>query len=204
MPAPGTEYRLIDASKITLVTHGADGREISLPVGDAFRLTTARAQFAVTIELPADAVAALGDGAAVRVERLASVAPVPVAGDEDPLSEGELKAASGAMRELAATVVDSDDANAVAARITNRLINELPRGRADDPAWRGQLWDRAVGQTYAITDPSLGVRKAAKFYEVCQSMPRIGGELRRCLEYAHDGYMGHINIDYWKIVGGGS
>lgn len=200
MPVPGTAYAPVDPAMITLVARMPDGRIIRRPAGALVRLAAARAQFAVTLSVPEELRISMGaESLAVEISPLASAAPVPVAGDPDPLSDGEIAAASGPMREIAGDLVLTAGPNAVAAKITNRMINVL----ALDPTRTDGLWQRAVGDTYARNSFDSGVKRASDYYKLCHTMPDAA-EFKRCLQYAHDGYMGRINIEIWDLIGGGS
>ncbi len=211
MPAPGTAYAPVDPAKIILVARTADGREVRRPAGDLVRLNTARAQLAVRLSVPEAALRELagmgGDviSLAIEIGPLAAAAPVPVAGDADPLSAGEIIAASGPLRELAGDIAVTGGPDGTAAIVSNRLINTYMATGGD----RDGLWERAfgeeaaIGRRYARMTAEPGVRRAAEYYDICQTM-HVADQFERCLKNAHDGYMSRINVEYWNIVGGGS
>ena len=210
MPAPGTAYAPVDPAKIILVARTADGREVRRPAGDLVRLNTARAQLAVRLSVPEAALRELagiegGVRLAIEIGPLAAAAPVPVAGDADPLSAGEITAAAGPLRELAGDIAVTAGPNGTAAIISNRLINTYMATGGD----RDGLWERvfgeeaAIGRRYARMTAEPGVRRAAEYYDICQTM-HVADQFERCLKNAHDGYMSRINIEYWNLVGGGS
>ena len=171
---------------------------------------TARAQFAVRLRVPEAALrelAGLGGGASLSIEigPLAAAAPVPVAGDADPLSAGEIAAAAGPLRELAGDIAVTGGYNGSAAVVSNLLINTFKAsGGRKDGLWELAFGEQArAGRRYAQTTADPGVRRAAKNYRMCQVIPNAA-EFGRCLEFTHDSHMGWINIEYWNNVSGGS
>lgn len=210
LPAPGTAYAPVEPTSIVLVARTADGREIRRPAGHLVRLNTARAQFAVRLRVPEAALRELaglggGESLAIEIGPLAAAAPVPVAGDADPLSAGEIAAASGPLRALAGDIAVTGGYNGTAAVVSNLLINTFrASGGRRDGLWELAFGDEAaIGRRYAQTAADPGVRQAAKNYRICQSIPSAA-EFGRCLEFNHDSHMGWINIEYWNNVSGGS
>ena len=65
-----------------------------MPAADYVRFTSARGFMSVLAELPEAALAELGaEAAAIRIAPAAALLPVPVTGDDDPLTEQEVATA---------------------------------------------------------------------------------------------------------------
>lgn len=206
MPPPGTAYAPVGQEDIVIVARTADGRVFRLRTAGLASLSAARAQFAVTLRVPESLKTSLGaESLAIEVGPLASAAPVPVAGDADPLNEGEVAAASGPLRALAGNIAVTGGYNGTAAIVSNRLINTFKAsGGGREGLWELTFGEEArTGGRYAQSATDPGVRRAAKYYRICQTIRDANG-FERCLENAHDGYMGWINVEYWNNVGGGS
>ncbi len=181
----------------------ADGSETRRPVGGAARISVARGHFAGTISVPENLLEDVGAaGAAISVGAMATLVPMPLAGDPDPLSDEEIASAAGPLWSAAAVAFDGGDPNAAAARITNRLINALP-GDDADPALRERLWRDTLGQDYDTRSSDPGVAGASEYFHMCKGMASQGGYFRRCLEHAHDWFIGHVNGRYWTLVDAG-
>jgi hypothetical protein len=204
-PARGTAYNLVDPTKILLVASAADGREIRRSVGHVAHLTVTRGQYALRISLPQDMLAAMGSrDAAIVVAPLASAIPVPVVGDPNPLTEQEIALAAGPLRTAAQPIVAGNEQNAVAARITNRLLNLLPPEGNGTRVAHNRAFDTALGARRSSPNADYGVVRATEAFHTCRTLRMVDGGVKRCLETAHDRFMGFVNIDYWRAVGAGS
>jgi hypothetical protein len=204
-PRAGTVYKPVDPNSIVLRLTRADGSVISRPAGKFVRFTSARGHFAVRIAIDKTTLARLGAvKAAVRVGRQVSLLPNPVTGDKRPHKAAEIKSVSRELRADAAPLADGDSPNAVAARALNRAINLLPFGDDTDPRWRKSLWSKAVKGVQGKDASPVGLGLVRHWQRICRGYPLRRGAYRLCLERGHDGLIGQVNRDYWKITGAGS
>ncbi|MCH8155383.1 MAG: hypothetical protein IH786_09025 [Proteobacteria bacterium] len=133
-PGYGTAYAPARAEDFVLAVIDAQDRERLLPAADYVRFTSARGFMSVSAELPEAALAELGaEAAAIRIAPAAALLPVPVAGDDDPLTEQEVASATEALRRADRGLVD-ENPNAAAAQVLARLSG---RPRAMGPKGHG-------------------------------------------------------------------
>jgi len=204
-PPVGTVYKPIDPARIVLRITRADGSVVTRPAGKLVRFTSARGHFAVRISIAKSTLVRLGAvKAAVRVGAQVSLLPDPVPGDKRPHKAAEIKAVSGVLRADAAPLADGDRPDAVAARALNRVINLLPFGDGTDPHWRRRLWSTAIKGVQRELGSRAGLGLVRNWQRICRGYPMVPGAFRLCLERGHDGFIGKVNRDYWRITGAGS
>ena len=204
VPPEGTPYEPVGEAPMTLVLHRADGSQLRLPAAEHASLSSRRGFTAVTIAVPQSLLARHGATvAAVEIGAEATVAPVPVAGDRIPQSPEELALAAGPVRRFASESLEQG-APAEAARLTQRLINALPRQDAETAEIRNGLWDVAIGPA-AVSDEK-GRAMARRSYEGCQAALATGymRNMRHCLELQHGEMMIERNHAFWREAGAGS
>ena len=204
VPPEGTAYQAIGTAPMTLVLQRADGSTLALDASRHARLSSRRGFTAVTIAIPHALLTQHGAVAAsIEIGPEVTVAPVAIAGDPAPQSEEELALAAGPLRSIAAERLEQGAA-ADAARLTQRLINALPRQDAETAEIRDRLWDAAMsGVTSA--DPK-GLAMARRSYEGCQAALQTGymKNLRHCLELQHGAMMIERNHAFWREIQPGS
>lgn len=204
-PRAGTVYTPVDPSRIILQLTRADGSVVTRPAGKLVRFASARGHFAVRVIIARATLARLGAvKAAIRVGTQVSLVPNPVTGDKRPLKAAEINSVSRELRADAAPLTDGDRPDAVAARVLNRVINLLPIGDDTDPRWRRGLWARAIKGAQLDRSSRAGLGRVRQWQRICRGFPLIPGAFRRCLERGHDGFIGQVNRDYWRITGAGS
>ncbi len=206
-PPKGVRYHPMGGDGITIVGALADGRTVEFPANDRLEIISLRTHNAVRISLPVEQLRALGVTAvALRVGANVSLMPDPIIGDPNPQTDWEIAAATGPLRKLGTRLVDNGGDVAIAARMTNDLLNRLPdRGRTT-PAVRDTLWaDAAQGWTQqTVTD---GARELARGgFEWCRDKVAYGSflNLRQCLGSKHDRLIGELNNAYWDALKVGS
>ncbi len=206
-PPTGVRYHPIGGDGITIVGARADGRTVEIPANDQLEIIALRTHNAVRISLPVEMLGALGvTMVALRVGANVSLVPDPIVGDPYPQTDWDIAAATGPLRELGTRLVDNGGDAAIAARMTNDLLNRLPdRGRTT-PAVRDTLWnDAAQGWTQrTVTD---GARERARVgYEWCRDKVAYGSffNMRQCLGSKHDQLIGELNNAYWDALKVGS
>ncbi len=206
-PVHGTRYlTTADADlRATGTTH--DGRTVVLdPAGD-LTITALRTHVAVRITVAADRVRELGlAGVSVSVGQNVALIPAPVPGDDNPQDELELALATGPLRALGDTLVDSEGDRIVAARLASQMINALPpRGRVDAAA-RQSLWRMTTADPrYATLTPNtVEALRFAWFHCDHGASYGLARSMRTCLEGQHDSMIGYLNNQYWDAAKAGS
>ena len=119
-------------------------------------------------------------------------------------SEDELALVAGPLRRIATERLEQGAA-ADAARLTQRLINALPRQDEETVELRNGLWDVAIGSTRPQANPK-GLAMARRSYEGCQAALATGymKNMRYCLELQHGEMMIERNHAFWREIGAGS
>ncbi|MFQ5785265.1 MAG: hypothetical protein ACE5H8_10635 [Alphaproteobacteria bacterium] len=204
-PPRGTVYRAVGGAGISVAVTAADGRRFALPADDVLRIDTVRGYAAVRISLPASRLRALGaTGVTVAVGEGVSLVPEPVAGDPDPLDAEEIAATTGPLRAAGTRLVERDNSDVGAARLTGVLINALPAEDGVSAEVRRGLWRNAVTPTREAAASPEAIRRARAAYDRCNAA--IGWHtsmfvtLRDCLGYVHDHFIGSRNRIYWEAV----
>jgi hypothetical protein len=208
LPGAGTAYDVAEGRALHLVLTGPDGAVRRVPAAPHIRLRTNRAgHTAVVIEMPAQVVTQLGARqVAIEVGARVTLAPVPMVGDDNPMTEQERRIAAGPLRALGARVVDRAGASVEAVRVLNRLVNAMPEGVEIDPGARTRLWRRALAAGFDTALPAQR-ETAAREYAACWNnrVVELGGlSVRDCLGRRHDRLMWDQGERYWKAVGAGS
>jgi len=208
LPGAGTVYDVAQGRSLQLVLVGRQGNIRRIPAAPHIRIRTSRAgHTAVVIEMPEAALAQLGARkAAVTVGPQVTLAPIPVAGDENPLSDQEKRLAAGPLRTLGTRVVDRAGGSVESVRVLNRLVNAMPRGIDINPGARSRLWHRALAAGFgSATSRQRDI--AEREYATCwrDRVVELGGmSVRECLGRRHDRLMWDHGERYWKAVGAGS
>lgn len=204
-PPPGQAYYPAESADIALLGIRADGSQVTLPAAPYLQFSTYRGFTAIEATLDRATLDALGlASAAVVVGQQVSLLPAPTAGDPDPQSPEEIAIASGPSRKTAVQYFDQPGRETDALRVTNAMINALPRGyRPSDSD--GSLW--AAPQVVAISakaDPA-GLAEAAKMQANCQIKVDVTHQvdsMRSCLQGSHDLLVIKQNIELWNALGG--
>jgi len=204
-PRPGTVYKPVDPNSIVLQLTRADGSVVTRPAAGLVRFASARSHMAVRVTVDRAQLDRLGAvKAAIRVGTQVSLVPNPIAGDKRPHKAAEIRAVARDLRADAAPLADGDRPDAVAARALNRVINLLPFGDDTDPRWRRSLWSKAIKGVQGKDASPAGLGMVRNWQRICRGYPRQPGAYRLCLERGHDGFIGQVNRDYWRITGSGS
>lgn len=202
-PLTGTAYRPAKRTRITLTVVGPDGVSRSSPVAEVLTFTSLRQFSAVKVSLPEATVRQMGDGAArISIGEMASLIPVAIEGDPNPLSMDEIARYTGPLRGLAEQAFERDGARVNATRILNRMINRMPeRGNAGMESV-GALWRQTVGRNVAGETRNFLDRAV----DDCRETLRTGvmSDLRSCLSYHHDYLSGENTNNAWQAMNPGS
>jgi hypothetical protein len=201
-PKAGTLYRLAAVKGVRLVASDGSGRTFRLPMPESLRISAERGYWAVTLSLPETTLAAIdGQRIAVDVGENVSLLPIETLWDAEPQGEAEALIATGPWRDVGRRVVDQSGTRAGTVRVTNRLINRLPKGRRATAGERSNAWRQAVdGGMSGSGGEAVGRAKAIFAY--CQRPPESGRRLKQCLQQQHDLMLTDLTENYWKAVAG--
>lgn len=203
-PAPGhgTVYTPAAAEDFTLVIRTAEGPR-TVPAAEHVSFVESRGFMAIAAVIDERHLSALGGtDAVITVGEAASLLPVPVAGDPDPLTEAEIAYVTKWRRDQGKDIVDKVP-NAKAAQVLASIANRLPRHGSTDPARLDTIWEETIADEFESVRPDMVVpvmQRARLEFEQCRTggaRYSFGG-VRRCLEYRHDNIIRDLNIDYWE------
>jgi len=203
-PDLGQRYQLADANSVTLVGTRSDGEILRLPAAPYVSFSSDRGFTSVEVVLPPDRLAALGLVAvAVEVERQASLLPVAEANDPSPQSQDEIALALGSYRAQGSKFFDDMGEAADGIRLTNRMLNALPRHQRHPTDTDGHLIDLALqSDAAALTDPA-GIRLAREYHQSCKLKVDVThhvDNMRSCLQGTHDRLVSNTNVDFWRSL----
>ena len=202
-PFAGTEYRPASSTVITLTVAGPDGENRRLRVDAVLDYKALRQFSAVKVSLPESTVRRLGSGKAmISVSPMASLVPVAVQGDPEPLNPGEIARYTGPLRALAERAFEQDSDRVNATRILNQMANRLPKNSHAGIEEAAPLWSLTVSKdTSAETQKFL-----TRAIESCRETLRTGvqADLPTCLRYQHDYLSGENTNNAWQAMNPGS
>lgn len=205
-PAPeyGAAYEPASAGAFTLVVTDASGAERRLGAGDHVSFVEGRGFTAVSAHIAAEKLLGLGAvSARIEIAANASLLPVAVAGDPDPLTPDEVARTIGPMRGLGTRVVDASPKGG-AAGVIGALANASPRRGTIAPARRETVWRRVTGENHAGATRNPGLKLARSAYDGC--LAAFDGHeafsFRSCLETRHDALLRDLSVEYWNVGAG--
>jgi hypothetical protein len=205
-PIRGTRYDLVDGSDLILKGETADGREVVLDSGK-LRFATERTHVAMRVSLPQEEMEALGvTKVRINVGENVALLPEPEANDSRPQQEADLLILAGPLRQLGAKLVDRNQRHMVAARLTNRMINEVPTGKSATAADGEQVWRTTIDAMQGQELSSEGVGLARRAVDFCKFAIGTGAQssMQGCLQSEHDDFLKILNSNYWTAVKTGS
>lgn len=202
-PSTGTAYVPAEGTQITLTVTAKDGASRARRVETALSFRSVRQYTAVEVSVPETLVRQLGDGeVSLAVAPLASIVPVAVKGDPDPLGADEIASFTGPMRAAAEHVFASDADRVNATRVLNGMINRLPDGGAEGIGEMAALRRQTMGADVTAGTRGLIDRAASN----CRELLRVGmvTTLRQCLGHQHDYLSGETTNEVWNALKPGS
>ncbi len=207
-PEAGTAYRATDGSAFTLVVRNRDGVAPAMSVTQLVEIRSLRLFNSVSVSLPERVVQQLSDDVvqvSLSIGPLTSVLPVSVAGDENPLTDKEIRDYTGPLRAMAEDAIGRDSANLTATRILNRMVNRLP---ADTPAGAERiaaLRGRTMREQTAADLPAAA-RLVNRALDTCQEKLRVETtpHLRACIANQHDLLNSNTTQAVWRGLRPGS
>ena len=207
MPATGTAYGFADTDEVRLVGVRPDGSRVVLDASSELRLATQRRQLVVRIAMSEDRLEALGlKSVSVEIGRDVTLLPKAVAGDPNPMSEGDIALVAGPLRRAGTRVVEGDSSRIGAARWVLQLSDKLPPSGMLAPKARGRFLDhaRSAGMSASLSTAERDV--ARDILNLCEVRADVGAydSLRQCFELHHDRLLWRLNVDYWLALHYGS
>jgi hypothetical protein len=203
-PQLGQRYDLADADKVTLVGTAVTGETVRLPAAPFVSFATARGFTSVEVTMPAATMARLGLAAvAVEVAPAASLVPAVAVGDPDPQSDDEVALALGAYRQQGSKYFDESGEAADAIRLTNRMINDLPKHKRHATDTDGHLTETALQSDAAMVADPAGIKLAQRYHDTCIVKVDVThhiDSMRTCLQGTHDRLVTNTNIDFWRSL----
>jgi hypothetical protein len=203
-PEVGQQYTLADAASLTLVGRNAAGETLRLPAGPYLRFVSDRGFTSVALALPDATVQALGLTAlAVEVAKDASLIPVEAPGDSNAQSADEIALATGAHRRQGESFFDDSGESADAIRLTNLMLNQLPRSGRQATDTDGRVLTAALASDTGSAAVPAGLDLTRSIYATCQTKVDVThhvDSMRSCLEGSHDRLVINTNVDFWKSL----
>lgn len=205
-PAPefGAAYEPSIPGAFTLVVTDASGAERRLGAADHVSFVEGRGFTAVSARVTVEALTRLGAvSARMEIMANASLLPVAVIGDPDPLTPDEIARTVGPMRRLGARVVDASP-QATAAGVIGALANASPRRGTVAPDRREPLWRQVTGGDRTAGARSPGQALARRTYDGCLAAydGHEAFSFRSCLETRHDALLRDLSVKYWNVGAG--
>ncbi|MDP6709510.1 MAG: hypothetical protein QF893_24485 [Alphaproteobacteria bacterium] len=206
-PTKGTKYSLIQGSDLKLTGRTRDGQDIDLDGGKILQFETARTHVALRVSIAREALDALGvDEVRISVGENVALLPVPVAGDDNPQDEGDVAIVTGSLRRLGARIIDQNRKHMVAARLTSRMINDLPTDGWVAAEKQDRIWQSLLSATAGRSLPKDAVGLAHRAVEFCNFAvtSNIYRGMQSCLQSEHDDFLKILNSRYYSAVKTGS
>lgn len=198
-------YQARDLNVFNVVTKTHTGETVHIAL-DRASFQAERGYTATTIEFSLDTFKARDlTPVALSVAKGGVLIPTAVAGDPNPIIEGEAEQVFASMQPVAEKVFKKHGADFAAIQFVNRLMSETPERGRMAKADRENLWSDTFGEN-ARESSNVGMRRAADTLGYCQYRTKQGKffSVRRCLEQRLDGMLMNINSDYWKATQPGS
>lgn len=200
LPQPGTAYSPATPESVVLVLTRADGSTMRIVAASGVKFAVPRSYLSAMATVPEATLARFGaTAAAIEIAPLASLVPVSVAGDTNPITAQEIAQVTGSARVLAKRILDHAPTTAFAVRAANRFANAMLVKPANTRAERMALWREVVATSPEAVVPS-GVAEVEQVIDTCQSYDENRGfdGFRGCLQYRRDLMLDHVNDTYWR------
>jgi hypothetical protein len=203
-PPLGQRYDLADAEKVMIVGTRSTGETVRLPAAPFMTFATARGFTSVEVTMTAATMTQLGLATvAIEVAPAASLVPAAADNDPDPQSADEIALALGTYRQLGSKYFDESSEAADAIRLTNRMINDLPKHKRQTTDADGHLINAALRSDAArVADPA-GITLARSYHDTCRIKVDVThhiDSMRACLQGTHDRLVTSTNIDFWHSL----
>ena len=202
-PEAGRAYRALSGGDVRLVGRASDGSDLLMPLPADARISALRTHVALALSVPKAWIdrhfAALRG---VDIPEDSPLAPVPAAGDFQPMTGAELEVASTRLLKTAEAVFLDDPVKLAAVRVARRMINALPPSGTVDDAALAAAWREAAGApTGSVSDPSH-LSLARINYEFCRYGRADGlyGSARDCLQALQDGAVESLHNRYVETL----
>ena len=212
-PDIGTIYRPTGGDGVTLVAHRADGTVTTFNANALLKFVTDGGHSSVRVNLPRSMLDEGGfTAASIKVGKLVSLLPEPVADDPDPQTELDINIAIGPLREVAASILHEGDERVAAAGVVNRVISLLPDAEQDTLAQIDGGWKKLAAGLPQLGEDATGVALAERAYASCiaeTGAAHMNHDYRLmrmtfCLSSRHDVFIQPLAKKYWATVDVGS
>lgn len=202
-PDTGTPYRVAKGSRLTLRVQGRDGVARTMAVEELVEVRSLRVFSSLLVSLPERLVRQLSNDsvrASLSVAPLASLIPVSVIGDKDPLSEEEIRTYTGSLRAVAERAIGEDKTNLGATRVLSHMVNRLraDTGSAEEIG--------TVGAFSMDVEPPPVAKLVTRAIDTCREKLRVEHtpHMRACLSNQHDILNSKITQNVWRSLRPGS
>lgn len=205
-PTPQTRYRLSPAPEVRLVGHRADGSTVAFDAAKEIAIKVMRTHVAIRLSVPHMRLLEHKlTRLTVEVGARVTLLPEPEAG-ETPLGPSEIATITTNLRTLGDRIVDSDGTRMPAARLMERMINDLPPGGRERPEVRAAIWHESIRPQDLEGAPEETRTLVRHVHDFCafNSANSLSPSMRSCLQSQHDTVMGGLNSDYWNKVKNGT
>ncbi len=205
-PEPGTAYKPADGTRLSLTVTGSDGIARVIAVDQKVKIRSTRGFTAVAISLPESVVRSLGKGsAALSVVPMASALPVSNGEGAEPRTRAEIETYTKIFRPAAEQAAERDSGELAAARILNRMMNDMPAGRRIGSAEARRIWKNVVGREESA-ETSKHVQRTQKVLDRCSYYYRYGSilDMRDCVGSHMDQFIADVTQRVWKSLRPGS
>ncbi len=193
--------------ELRLTGLNSDGKVVLLDSGEYLEFKTARTHVAMRVSIPRSRLRALGlDEVRISVGENVALLPLPVAGDDDPHDASDVMLLTGSLRRLGARLIDRNRKHMVAARLTSRMINDLPPDGWVETKKNDRLWQETLQATAGQSLPADAVDLARRAVEFCHFAvsSRTYRGMQGCLQSEHDDFLKILNSNYFSAVNTGS
>jgi hypothetical protein len=202
-----TPYYLVQNQDVRLTLRLADGATREIPAASHVNLRTKRFYAGVEISLAQSVLNKFAaTGAAITIGKHVTAMPVAVAGDLNPLTPADIKAATGRSRTMASAWFDTSSGPAGAVKIFARAINRTTVNDHLSPDQRQSLWQTTLATLPGPVDAKAR-RLATGHFRLCQqwlARKDLTFGLRQCLEDQHDDIVRGLNRNLWRALKPGS
>ncbi len=196
-PRPGSVYRVAPGSVIALIVTNKKGEVRRLDANPYLSFVDSRGFPSVTAALSGRAIADLDIASvAIEIRKDATLLPEVKLGDKNPQSPDELALVTGSYRQKAERYFDDSGRDADAIRLTNAMINDLPRGELGKNAADPDLLAKIEADYQGVPVDPAGVKQAEEIHQNCVAKVDVSHHIesmRRCLEGSHDILLTHTN-----------
>ncbi len=205
-PDKGTRYQVVGIGGIRATGYTPDGTPVSLDPTKHFELKALRTHVAVRMSMRSYALHKM-NLARVEVTVAPNVSLVPAPSDKyEPQSEMSIAVATGPWRKIGRQIVDENQQEMSAARVTSHIANSLPPFTHVGPKTTKAVWKNVQRSGLLNGMRPDAVNMLTEAYQLCEEKNKSGGmtTMRGCISHMHDKFLGDLNMKYWDAIKGAS